>query len=188
MATGSSLRDAGLVVDLVNDLTLTFDRGRPVLADSPGELRRRWASTVDADVSPDDLEDLRQLAALLRPVFGRGTEADGDHAAAIVNRLLGRYACQPKLIDVPGRGWTLDLSSADTAGTVARIGAHVATTLAMLIDSQHIDRLQFCDASRCDRVFVDLSRKRHQRYCCERCMSRSKVAAWRARKSTVASR
>lgn len=188
MAPASSLRDDGLVVGLVNDLTLTFDRGRPVPAETSAELRLRCAGTVHDDVSPDDLEDLRQLAALLRPVFGRGTEADADHAAAIANRLLGRYACEPRLIDVPGRGWTLELRSADTAGTVARIGAHVATTLAMLIDSQRIDRLRFCAAGRCDRVFLDLSRKRHQRYCCERCMSRSKVAAWRARKSTVDSR
>ncbi len=89
MAPTSSLRDDGLVVGLVNDLTLTFDRGRPVPAETPAELRRRCAGTVHDDVSTDDLEDLRQLAALLRPVFGRGTGADADHAAAIANRLLG---------------------------------------------------------------------------------------------------
>lgn len=187
MAPGSSLDSAGLAVNLVNDLTLCFDRGQPV-ADSPAELRRRCTEILHAEASRQDVEDLRRLAVLLRPVFQTPGQADDDHAVPIVNSMLGRYPCDPRLIAVPGHGWTLQLSDPDTPRTVAGVGAHVAGALAVLIDSRDIDRLRACDADRYDRVFVDQSRKRHQRFCGQRCMSRSKVAAWRARKSTVDSR
>lgn len=180
--------NAGLAVSVVNDLTVSLDRGLPVMTNSPTELRRRCAEILHVAASWGDVEALRALAVLLRPVFEATGQADDEQAVAIVNSILARYPCEPRLIAVPGHGWTLRLSDPGTPRTVARVGAQIAYTLAVLIDSRDIDRLRVCDAERCDRVFVDQSRQRHQRFCCQRCMSRSKIAAWRAKKSTVDSR
>jgi len=65
-------------------------------------------------------------------------------------------------------------------------GAACATGLAVVVDSQAIGRLGVCRADGCDRVYVDVSRNASRRFCCESCLNRTKVAAFRARARVAA--
>jgi len=59
--------------------------------------------------------------------------------------------------------------------------AGCATGLAIVLGSEHYDRLGVCTAPHCDRVYVDTSRNRHRRFCSTACQNRVKAAAFRER-------
>lgn len=156
---------------------------QPVREADSDQLSRRCVATVQVDVMPRDLAGLRELARLLRPMFDQVDRAD-DCAAAAVNRVLHRYAGQPTLVHLPERGWTLRFVATGSADPSALVGARVSAGLAAVFESGKGDRLRVCAAARCDRVFVDLTRRRHQRFCGQRCAGRSRIAARRARAGT----
>ena len=52
-----------------------------------------------------------------------------------------------------------------------------------MIGAQNAARFGICVAANCDRVFVDTSKNASRRFCSLVCQNRTKVAAFRARKS-----
>lgn len=188
-----SYADRGVwsAAELVNELTPGWSRGR--VLELPGEpgTRRLLAERVEARVSgrkvrlgPRTAEELFQLAGELRAVFELTAGGDSEGAAALVNRLLRRYQAAPQLARHDGESWHLHFhSQAKEAGQAVARGATCAVALAVVLGSPALVRLGVCGSPNCDRVFVDTSKNGSRRFCSPSCLSRTKVAAFRARRA-----
>jgi predicted RNA-binding Zn ribbon-like protein len=184
--TGKHLDTA---VHLVNHLTPGCSCGRPVAWPATLAERRTLLQHVAEDagvrwgrIDAAEIEQFSCLAGGLRTVFERAGQGDVDGAANQVNQLLAEYRARPQLSGHDGEPWHLHFHSED-AGPAAGWGAGCATGLAVVIGGGHADRLGVCTASQCDRVYVDTSRNGSRRFCAEACMNRTKVSAFRARKT-----
>ena len=123
-----------------------------------------------------DLHEVRALRSRLRRVF----EADGDaEAAAILNGLLADMGAVPR-VSVHGTAPHLHFES--EADSPARyLGAIAAMGLSVALIEGGFDRFGTCQSSRCDDVFVDVSRNHSRLHCSDKCTTRENVAAHRAR-------
>src|SRR6266567_243697 len=147
--------DLDLAVELVNTYW--------VLASPPDRLtsigayqrilREAGEDNLAGQLGPADLPGLRGLRDSLHPVFAAGPAAD---AVALVDALLREAA-------VPAR-----LTTAALAAQLTRSGT---------------SRLGVCQAAPCTCVYVDRSRARTRRYCCDQCNDRAAAAAYRRRKN-----
>jgi CGNR zinc finger len=146
----------------------------PVLLDLLDLLARAGVSEQLAAVITDD--DLQRVADLLHPVFA-ATAA--NERAARVSDLLATVGLRPALSSVGGAiqpSWLIP-DSRDT------ILAGAATALyAQLIDHAP-DRLGTCSGQRCADVYIDASPAGDRRFCSITCQTRTRVAAFRQRKS-----
>jgi predicted RNA-binding Zn ribbon-like protein len=188
-----SYADRGVesAVELVNQLTPGWSRGRVQELPREAAARRQLAQAVEARVSgrPVQLtgragEELIQLASDLRSTFELTAGRESDRAATLVNTLLQRYQAAPQLARHDGEGWHLHFHSQDKeAGHAVARGALCAMALAVVLGSPGVARLGVCESPRCDRVFIDTSKNSSRRFCSSTCLSRTKVAAFRARRS-----
>lgn len=123
-----------------------------------------------------------EIGTAARPVFEHAGVGDLDAAAGAANGLLQHYAPTPELTRHDGQPWHLHFH-----GTAKRDpsqwGGGVAVALATVVGSEYADRLGVCEAPRCDRVFVDVSRNGTRRFCSTACQNRVKAAAHRARQA-----
>jgi predicted RNA-binding Zn ribbon-like protein len=189
-----SYTDRGVeaAAELVNRLTPGWDRGRQQSLPTESGARRRLAAAVELAVwgrsgqlSCADAEGLFALAEQLMLVFAAAARGEEDAAAPMINSLLEDYNAAPQLAKHDGEPWHLHFhSQAQEAGRARARGATCATALAIVIGSHGIRRLGVCGAVRCDRVYIDTSRNGSRRFCSPSCLSRQKVAAFRARKSS----
>lgn len=176
--TGYGEEAVDLAVDLVN--TYNAHRGTDNLGD-PGALDRFLDDRGKGGrtpATPDDLDEVRSLRALLRSIF----EARDDRVAAEnINRLLAESAALPRLTDHGGSGWHLHYTTPDVP--IAReLAAVTAMGLAVLMAEGRWDRIHICAGDRCLDVFVDMSKNRSRRYCSPGiCGNRASVAAYRRR-------
>ncbi len=190
-----SYTDQGVeaAAELVNRLTPGFDRGRaravPLEAAGRGQLATAAETSiwgVGSELSAQDAEGLFALASRLRTVFEAAALADAELAATTVNTLLQDYHAAPQLARHDGEPWHLHFQSQEKeAGRARARGATCATALAIVIGSQGMRRMGICHANRCDRVYIDTSRNGSRHFCSSSCLSRQKVAAFRARRSPV---
>ncbi len=188
-----SYADKGVesAVELVNRLSPGWSRGRRWELPQEQEARRVLAEEVEAKIAGDTLilsgkagEDLVSLAAELRSVFELMARGWQDRAAARVNSLLVRYKAAPQLAQHDGEPWHLHFhSQGREAGQAEARGAMCAIALAVVIGSPSGARLGICSAAHCDRAFIDSSKNGSRRFCCSSCLSRTKVAAFRARRA-----
>lgn len=185
---------AEAAAQLVNQLTPGWDRGRPKsLPDGEGE-RRQIAAEAEMAVwgrsgrlRAEDAEGLFRLAGRLRLAFEIASEGEVDATAGLVNSLLREYRAAPQLATHDGESWHLHFHSQEQeAGRASARGATCATALAVVVGSGGVGRLGVCRAPRCDRVFVDTSKNGSRRFCSGRCLSREKVAHFRARRAAPA--
>lgn len=124
--------------------------------------------------------ELAEIAARLRVVFDAITTGDIDAAASQVNDLLEETRARPMLERHDGEPWHLHFHG--PGGTMAGDwAASCATGLAIVLGSEHHDRLGVCTAPHCDRVYVDVSRNGTRRFCGTACQNRVKTAAFRSR-------
>ena len=129
----------------------------------------------------DGASRLVRLAAALRPAFESSSDAD---AAETLNALMRRYRARPYLIEDVGQPFHLHFHG-DSETAVESLGGEFATALALLMDSFGTRRFGVCQASICDRVYVDLTRNGSRRYCSDACAARAKTAAYRRRLSAI---
>lgn len=193
-----SYADRGVesAVELVNRLTPGWSRGHAWVLPQDAKARRTLAQAVEARVSgrPVHLaseagEALISLAAELRFVFELAAQKHADRAAALVNSLLRRYQAAPQLARHDGEAWHLHFHSQDLeAGRAVARGATCVIALAVVIGSPGAARLGVCGSPRCDRVYIDSSKNGSKRYCSSTCLSRTKVAAFRARRAVLLGR
>lgn len=178
--------DAGVFASakLVNGLIDGFAGGEPVSLPEAGEAIQQ-ALEIDppsvAGVTERDYPGFRVLAEALHKIFVRLSEEDIDGAARIVNVLLRQSPALPYLEKEDGI-WRLHHHPPD-APVLPMWRAICAESLARMIGAQASHRLGVCNASRCDRVFVDTSKNATRRYCSAACQNRTKMAAFRARKA-----
>ncbi|GAA1906198.1 CGNR zinc finger domain-containing protein [Streptantibioticus ferralitis] len=176
-------------VSLVNALTDGEARGKPYAAPRGAEL----ADAVDAAlprtsagqrvIGQEAATHLARTAREMRQVFEAVSAGHLDEAAAALNALLLSNGARPQLDRVEGEPWQLHFHGADDTLAVGW-SAGCATGLAIAIGSDLAGRLGVCQATQCDRVYVDTSRNAARQFCSTPCQNRTKAAAFRARRAT----
>lgn len=188
-----SYADRGVeaAVELINELTPGWSKGRPLDLPLDAHARRELGQAVEARISGRLVhisartgEELINLAAELRSIFELMGAGRADQAAALVNSLLDRYQAAPQLARHDGEPWHLHFHSQakEAGGAIAR-AATCVIALAVVIGSPGLARLGVCGSNHCDRVFIDTSKNGSRRFCSATCLSRTKVAAFRARRA-----
>ena len=173
-------------VKLVNVVTPGSRRGRPYEPPMGPALREAIsdalvaARNVDVPVTAARAASLVAVGVAVRPVFEHLARGDVDRAARLVNRLLQTYQPAPELQSHDGQPWHLHFHGgqrADPSGW----GGGMSVGLAIVVGGRFADRLGVCQASACDRVYVDVSKNGTRRFCSTACQNRVKAAAHRAR-------
>jgi hypothetical protein len=176
-----------IAVDLVNVATPGEAQGKPYAVPEGEGLRdvvsgvlhtrRPWLGSLDMVGA----RSVASTAPRLRAVFQAIEDDDLDGAAAQVNELLQHSGARPVLLRHDNEPWHLHYHGVD--GDAAQDWtAGFATGLAVVLGSEHADRLGVCSAPHCDRVYVDSSRNGTRRFCSTNCQNRVKAAAFRARR------
>ena len=171
--------DLDLAVELVNTYW--------VLASPPDRLtdvdayqrilRDAWEDALAGQLRPVDLAGLRALRDELKPVFAAGSAAA---AVRVLDPLL-RDAAVPVLLTVDGDAVRWDWG-AGLQGLPA-LRARLLTALGAHLIQYGTTRTGVCQADPCTCVYVDRSRARTRRYCCDLCNDRAAAAAYRRRKN-----
>ncbi len=167
-----------LAENLVNshDVSLQEPEHLRSLADLADFLRRH-------DVAPGrrlthaDLEATRRLRGEIRALFEARSEAQ---ALRLLNEML--LHARPRLaIARDADGWSLLWDTQSAVDFDGLLRSAVAINLAHVVARFGFLRLRVCEASPCEDVFLDLSKKGEQRFCGPKCATRTRVAAYRAR-------
>jgi predicted RNA-binding Zn ribbon-like protein len=171
--------DLDLAVELINTYW--------VLASPPdgltdiGVYQRILADAGDhalaGELGADDLSELLTLRSQLGPVFAAGTV---EAAVRILNPML-RETVRAQL--APGNGTARWAPAAGQQGMTA-LRTRLLAALAAHLVRHGIARLGTCQAAPCNCVYVDHSRARTRRYCCDQCNDRAAAAAYRRRKGS----
>jgi predicted RNA-binding Zn ribbon-like protein len=142
-------------------------------------LRRHGFGDAAALVDEDEVTALRELRERLREAWVAATD---ERAVELLNALLGQSTVQPRLAR-GSAGWEFRW---DAPGLRAwMFGPPLCA--ATLLDEIRVHgrrRLGICAAGPCRCAFVDRSRNRSRRYCCEQCADRANQAAYRRRRRT----
>jgi predicted RNA-binding Zn ribbon-like protein len=172
-------RDLDLAVELINTGYV-----RPDLPDRLTDvavyrdiLRGAGAGGLARQLLPDDLDALRALRGDLAPVFAAATV---ENAVKLLDPMLRDAAVPTRLTAIRGAAswsWGTDQRGIDA------LRARLLTSLAAHVVRHGVSRLGVCQASPCPRVFVDRSRARTRRFCCDRCNDRAAALAYRQRNS-----
>jgi CGNR zinc finger/Putative stress-induced transcription regulator len=174
---------AELAARLVNIAIAGASGGKPYeppsSADQIADFCSRLAPATATEIHrlDDAGERLARMAEAFQPVFTATTMAE---VADAVNRLLRKYRSQPYLVDDVGQPFHLHFhGAADTP--IESLGGEIAAALALVVDAYGTKRFGQCQASGCDRAYVDLTRNGARRYCSDACNSRMRMAAYRQR-------
>lgn len=173
---------------LINDVSPGYRRGRPFAA--PDDLPEAVAQAI-ASVNPkwDELPDAAEAARLaawamrLHAAVTALDAGDVDEACVEVNRVMREAGALPTLSRHDGEPWHLHFHAVD-APWAESWAASMATGLAIVLGNASIERLGICNASACDRAYLDVSRNGTRRFCSTACQNRVKAAAFRARQSS----
>jgi predicted RNA-binding Zn ribbon-like protein len=141
-------------------------------------LRDAGDGALARQLRPADLAGLLALRDEIKPVFAAGSAAS---AAGILDPLLRDAAIPARLaIDDGTVRWQWD---AGLRGMPA-LRARLLTALAAHLIRYGTVRIGICQAAPCTCVYVDRSRARTRRYCCDQCNDRAAAGAYRRRNST----
>jgi predicted RNA-binding Zn ribbon-like protein len=170
---------ADLAVALVNTWD-TYDDPPEHLADVDALARflRRVGRAEAASVATEhDLAEVRRLRERLRGVF---VADDVRSAAAALNALAEETAAVPRLERVGDR-WRLAYGP-DQRSVAAHLGATATAALLEIVRAHGVARFGTCSASPCTGAYVDRTKNRSKRYCCELCADRAAQQRLRARR------
>jgi predicted RNA-binding Zn ribbon-like protein len=169
-----------LAVDLLN----SWDELEP----EPDLLSPRWLrrylefhgfAAASARIGEADVALARELRERLRRGFDAATE---EEAVDALNPILREFGGPPQL-ERDGAAWRFRYGPREDDG-VGVVAAPAALGLLEAIRLHGLDRFGRCRAAPCRCVFVDRSRNRSRRYCCELCADRANQAASRRRRRT----
>jgi predicted RNA-binding Zn ribbon-like protein len=169
----------GVAVDLVN----TWDEleDEPDLIEGVRDVRTwlDWHGLHGAAerMRESDVERVRALRSRFDRVFDARSEAE---AAELLNELAGEYATPPQLERV-GRGWRLR-SWPDERDGLGAVAAYATAGLLEAMRDLGWRRFGRCAGAPCRCAFVDRSRNRSRRYCCNLCADRVAQAHYRERR------
>ena len=121
-----------------------------------------------AEVATDaDLAEVKQLRERLRRVF---ETREIQEAAQVLNDVAAETDALPRL---EGEGDTWDVRfGPDERAIAAHLGATAAAALIEIVQSHGLTRFGTCSAPPCTGAFVDRTKNRRKRYCCELCADR----------------
>jgi predicted RNA-binding Zn ribbon-like protein len=130
-------------------------------------------------VSTGDLRQVRSVRDSLRAAFAAANE---ERAVQELNRILSRTDAKPQLTREAG-DWRLKW-----VGSVAdALAATTAMSLLEAIRDDGWERFGMCAGAPCCCVFVDRSKNRTRRFCCNLCADRVAQSLYRARRRSGAS-
>jgi predicted RNA-binding Zn ribbon-like protein len=144
----------------------------------------RWFELDEAAeaAAEDDLPAIRRVRGRLRAAFESGSE---EEAVTVLNALARRAGAVPQLERQSG-GWTFRYGAGGR--TLAQeLAGRSAVGLLEVIEQGGWDRFGLCAAAPCCCVYVDRSRNRSRRYCCNLCADRATQAAARRRRKALSS-
>jgi CGNR zinc finger len=175
---------APLIAELVNFAIPVWRGGGRVRPHAGEELLDAFAALVSEHTAAD-LRIVPEAGARLAELAGELYEAllaeSAVGKAKRINALIRRYGAQPYLVEDVGQPFHLHFhGTGDTQ--IEKLGAEFATALALIMDGYGADRFGRCEASRCDAVYIDLTRNGSRRYCSAACTARAKTAAYRSRR------
>ncbi|MDF5756484.1 CGNR zinc finger domain-containing protein [Spongiactinospora sp. TRM90649] len=147
-------------------------------------LHESGRGALAARATRADLDAMRGLRDELVTIFEHADAGDDEAAVERLNGLLVRHPIHPQISGHDGERWHLHLTEGGRISDQYTVGCVMG--LAALVTDLGVDRLGLCRAAPCRRAFLDTSSNRSRRYCSERCSSRANVAAYRARKRSVA--
>jgi predicted RNA-binding Zn ribbon-like protein len=123
-----------------------------------------------------DLTEIKRLRDRLRVVF---ETADVSEAARALNEIALDAHAVPRL--EPSRGaWELRFGP-DERTLTQHLAATAATALMEVVQAHGLTRFGTCSAPPCTGAFVDRTKNRSKRYCCELCADRAAQQHHRAR-------
>jgi predicted RNA-binding Zn ribbon-like protein len=179
--TRDETRGTGLAVAV--DLVNTWDEleDEPDLIEGLADVRY-WLDwhglhTAAKRLRSADLDRVRELRRRFDRVFDARSEAE---AAGLLNELSREYGTPPQLERATG-GWRLRSWPDEREGLPA-VAAYATAGLLEAFRSLGWRRFGRCAGTPCRCAFVDRSRNRNRRYCCELCADRVAQANYRARK------
>ena len=167
-----------VAVDLVN--TWDVINRPPELLGGVDALRRMLRShgleSAAAAATEEDVVQLRGVRQWLRDAFEAGDE---EAAVAILNQLVVEAQAVPRLVRASGE-WLFRFGEEESPGPMSLV-PQMAVGLLNVVRGGGWDRLGICAAAPCRCVYVDRSRNRSRRYCCQLCSDRAAQAAHRRR-------
>lgn len=123
-----------------------------------------------------DLEEIKELRDRLRRVFDT---RDERRAARVLNELAGDTGAVPQL-ELRRGTWEVRFGP-EERDVAAHIGAACAGALLQIVEAHGLSRFGTCSAPPCTGAFVDRTKNRSKRYCCELCADRAAQSHHRAR-------
>ncbi|WP_329569523.1 CGNR zinc finger domain-containing protein [Kitasatospora sp. NBC_01266] len=127
--------------------------------------------------------DARELREATAPLIRILSTTEEDRAAEAINSLLDRYPPRPRLVQLPGRPWSLHTRAPRDAGLTHWLLSTAALALALWLSERESCAWGRCAAPGCRRFFIDAGRRTPQRYCGPRCATRVRVAQHRAQRA-----
>jgi predicted RNA-binding Zn ribbon-like protein len=173
----TALQGVPLALAVANTIDLLEDP--PDLLRDAGRLRRflrHWgyASRLATD---RDLARVREL----RDQIIEAMDSDPATGAAILGRLGTQLDTRPRLEPAEPGTWTLRYGPAPEEGLDA-LSASVVVGLMQLLAAGEWGLIGTCAGAPCRCFFVDRSRNRTRRFCCQLCADRINQARSRARR------
>ena len=124
-----------------------------------------------------DLAEVKALRDRLRRVFDT---SDVREAARVLNDIADETRAVPRL-QRSGDAWTVRFGP-DERAVAAHLGATAAAALLQVVRAHGLTRFGTCAAPPCTGAFVDRTKNRRKRYCCELCADRAAQQHHRARR------
>ena len=123
-----------------------------------------------------DLAEVKRLRERLRRVFDA---RNVDEAAEVLNEVAAEAKAVPRLERL-GDSWRVRFGPEERSIT-AHLGAAAAAALIEIVQAHGLSRFGTCAAAPCTGAFVDRTKNRSKRYCCELCGDRAAQQHHRAR-------
>lgn len=184
--TGHVTGIVAAAVDLANAAGPAWAGGQPHHAptgahaqEAVGDALAR-VTAASLDLGGDDVSDLLATGRQLWRVLSTAAAGDVAEAARLTNALLAAAPARPHLTQHGTQPWHLHFAPPGSSPG-REWSAELVMAVATLLGGAELDRLRTCAAQDCDRVLLDETRSRTQRYCSTTCQNRTKVAAFRAR-------
>jgi predicted RNA-binding Zn ribbon-like protein len=173
----------GLAVGLVNTWDALHEPPERLYSVERLNILLRWFELGEAAnrARPQDLDPVRRVRDRLRRAFDFDREED---AVAELNKLAKDAGAVPQLERENG-GWAFRYG-AGRRSVADELAGRSAVALLEVIEQGGWNRFGLCAASPCCCVYVDRSRNRSRRYCCELCADRATQAALRRRRREAA--
>jgi predicted RNA-binding Zn ribbon-like protein len=168
--------DVDLAVELINTYWVLDSPPDSLIDISAFQriLRDAAEDNLADQLGPTDLDELRALRDRLKPVFAAGTI---EEAVSALNPMLRKTTAGQLAL----RDRTAHWDPAAGQHGMAALRARLLAALAAHLVRHGIVRLGVCQAAPCNCVYVDHSRARTRRYCCDQCNDRAAAAAYRRR-------